>query len=340
MFFTFDAVAKAELELHFADEKLAELDKLAREEAQTKESLEQALQNYLNSHLKLQNRLESLKGKNKNVDELLDKLADRVVEHEELFEELEEKFDENAQKQIEKSIAKITKRALELDEEKFKNKFKEKLRMAGKDVEDEELEELEEIEDFEDFFEGLDDPEEGLMENNEEIDENGKQEKNKEDTLKKCGPMPLRPVPIGCSGPVCEDGKWEFSCPETDASPPVPTPKRSPPPSPTPSLPQPTPLPSPSTTSPQPSPVPAPEQIKINIINFGFSPQEIRIPQGSRVTWTNKDSTSHTVTSDNNLFSSSLLGNESQFSRIFNEKGSFSYHCSPHPSMTGKIIVE
>jgi len=37
--------------------------------------------------------------------------------------------------------------------------------------------------------------------------------------MKQCGPRPAMPTPIGCTGPVCEDGKWEFECEGEDSLP-------------------------------------------------------------------------------------------------------------------------
>ncbi|HIG94367.1 MAG: Blue (Type 1) copper protein [archaeon GW2011_AR13] len=79
----------------------------------------------------------------------------------------------------------------------------------------------------------------------------------------------------------------------------------------------------------------------IEINNFAFAPQELIVKVGSTVVWNNKDSVKHTVTSDSGTeLGSELLGNGESYSHTFNNVGTFEYHCTPHPSMTGKIIVE
>lgn len=78
----------------------------------------------------------------------------------------------------------------------------------------------------------------------------------------------------------------------------------------------------------------------IRIIAFEFSPQAAMIKKGTTVTWTNQDSVSHTVTSDSGAFASGQLSNGGTFSQTFNTAGTFDYHCSNHPSMKGRIIVE
>ena len=86
-------------------------------------------------------------------------------------------------------------------------------------------------------------------------------------------------------------------------------------------------------------------------IDQRFNPLNITIPVGADVTWINEDESEHTVTSGNvtnqvheriydGRFYSGILGSEDSFSHIFNEPGIYSYFCSPHPWMTGFVIVE
>jgi plastocyanin len=78
----------------------------------------------------------------------------------------------------------------------------------------------------------------------------------------------------------------------------------------------------------------------VEISGFAFVPSTLTVSVGTTVTWTNKDSVSHTVTSDDNLFDSGTLPTGATFDHTFDQKGTFEYHCSFHPYMTGKIIVE
>lgn len=82
-------------------------------------------------------------------------------------------------------------------------------------------------------------------------------------------------------------------------------------------------------------------QVKANTItiqNFTFNPSTLTVKQGTKVTWTNQDSATHKIKSD--TFNSSDLNQGDKFEFTFNNKGSFDYSCSIHPSMTGKIVVE
>ena len=73
---------------------------------------------------------------------------------------------------------------------------------------------------------------------------------------------------------------------------------------------------------------------------LSFKPSSLTISSGTTVTWTNKESATHTVTSNTGVFSSGSLTNGETFSFKFNSVGTFPYHCSLHSGMTGTIIVK
>ncbi len=80
---------------------------------------------------------------------------------------------------------------------------------------------------------------------------------------------------------------------------------------------------------------------QIEIKNFAFEPQNLKIALGDSVVWTNLDASVHTVTSDfENELDSLYLEKLKNYSYIFTKPGVYSYHCTPHPGMKGKIIVE
>ena len=80
---------------------------------------------------------------------------------------------------------------------------------------------------------------------------------------------------------------------------------------------------------------------EVLIDNFSFSPKTFTVPVGATVTWTNHDDVPHVVASINNQFEKSLALKAGQsFSRTFTTAGTYSYFCSIHPRMTGKIIVK
>jgi plastocyanin len=87
------------------------------------------------------------------------------------------------------------------------------------------------------------------------------------------------------------------------------------------------------------APPKAPET-EVVIDNFSFSPKTFTVPVGATVTWTNHDNTSHVVASADNQFKKSpVLKAGQRFSNTFATAGTYSYFCSIHPRMTGKITV-
>jgi plastocyanin len=82
----------------------------------------------------------------------------------------------------------------------------------------------------------------------------------------------------------------------------------------------------------------APTNIAID--NFSFTPREITVAPGTTITWVNHDDVPHTVVSPDKKFRSKALDTDDQFSFTFTDAGTYSYFCSVHPMMTGKIIVK
>jgi plastocyanin len=79
----------------------------------------------------------------------------------------------------------------------------------------------------------------------------------------------------------------------------------------------------------------------VTIQNFAFSPASITVKKGTSVTWTNKDSTTHTVTETDSQTGpdSGDLASGKSYSFTFNTVGTFQYHCSIHTDMTGTVTV-
>ena len=73
---------------------------------------------------------------------------------------------------------------------------------------------------------------------------------------------------------------------------------------------------------------------------FAFDPASVTIKAGESVTWTNQDPTNHTVTADKGEFKSSDIANGATFTFKFDTAGTYAYHCSIHPSMTGTVVVQ
>ena len=83
---------------------------------------------------------------------------------------------------------------------------------------------------------------------------------------------------------------------------------------------------------------PAPT-VDLNIAKFAFAPKEITIAPGTRIIWTNRDETPHTVTSNDKSFASKGLDTDDKFEHTFASEGDFNYICTVHPFMTGVVHV-
>jgi plastocyanin len=75
------------------------------------------------------------------------------------------------------------------------------------------------------------------------------------------------------------------------------------------------------------------------IDRFAFSPQEITVKPGTKVVWTNRDQTPHTVSSGDKSFASKGLDTDDTFEFTFTREGDFAYVCTLHPHMTGVVHV-
>jgi nitrite reductase (NO-forming) len=78
-----------------------------------------------------------------------------------------------------------------------------------------------------------------------------------------------------------------------------------------------------------------------------YTPAEITVSAGTTVTWTNDDSTIHTVTEGSPqggagatpAFDSSIIAPKATWDNTFDTAGNFDYYCTLHPFMTGKVTV-
>jgi plastocyanin len=82
----------------------------------------------------------------------------------------------------------------------------------------------------------------------------------------------------------------------------------------------------------------------VAIRDFVFRPDSLAVPAGATVTWLNCETPPqepHTTTSDTTgVWASPDLAPGARFSHTFAATGTFPYHCTPHPFMLGKIVVQ
>jgi plastocyanin len=115
--------------------------------------------------------------------------------------------------------------------------------------------------------------------------------------------------------------------------------------------------PEPPAAAPEPAPAPAPAEQPaqkrkkrttataaasgaVTIADFQFTPAQITISQGDTVTWTNNGPTAHSATAPDGSFDTGIFPAGQSRSHTFNDAGTFSYICTPHPNMHGTIVVQ
>ena len=78
----------------------------------------------------------------------------------------------------------------------------------------------------------------------------------------------------------------------------------------------------------------------IKIDDYTYAPMRIRVSTGAKVTFTNSGTQPHNAaSSDAGGWNTGLLANGQSASVTFNRPGTYTYNCTPHPSMIGHIIV-
>jgi plastocyanin len=101
----------------------------------------------------------------------------------------------------------------------------------------------------------------------------------------------------------------------------------------------------PQAASPPPAGVAAPvpaggrDTVTAAIQDFTFQPGRIEVDAGTTVVWTNGGQVSHSVTSEQGGFDTGLLEPAERRGLTFSKPGTYPFHCTPHPFMTGVIVV-
>ncbi|MCX5275380.1 cupredoxin domain-containing protein [Streptomyces virginiae] len=84
-----------------------------------------------------------------------------------------------------------------------------------------------------------------------------------------------------------------------------------------------------------------PGAVRIVIENFTFSPADLQVRPGAKVTVVNRDSASHTVTAtgDKPFDTGTISGGATATFTAPSTPGSYSYLCTIHPNMKGTLTV-
>ena len=74
--------------------------------------------------------------------------------------------------------------------------------------------------------------------------------------------------------------------------------------------------------------------------NKSYYPKINQAKPGDTVTWTNKDISVHTITSNDDLFDSGMMMPGDTFEQTFEDAGLYPYYCMLHPWMTGTVVIK
>ena len=78
----------------------------------------------------------------------------------------------------------------------------------------------------------------------------------------------------------------------------------------------------------------------VEIVEFNYEPEELTVPAGTTVTFTNQDAAPHTATADDDSFDTGRLAQDDAAEETFDEPGTYSYFCRFHVFMKGSVVVE
>jgi amicyanin len=78
----------------------------------------------------------------------------------------------------------------------------------------------------------------------------------------------------------------------------------------------------------------------VRIASLAFGSGEIHVKRGAKVQWVNGDQVQHSVSADDGSFESGLIDPGHTYERVFDRAGTYTYHCTPHPFMNGRVVVE
>ena len=92
----------------------------------------------------------------------------------------------------------------------------------------------------------------------------------------------------------------------------------------------------------EPSPEPPPggrDTVVAVVQDFLFRPSRLEVAAGTTIVWTNRGQVLHSVSANDGSFDTGLIEPGGQGAITFPRVGSFPFHCTPHPFMTGTVVV-
>lgn len=71
-----------------------------------------------------------------------------------------------------------------------------------------------------------------------------------------------------------------------------------------------------------------------------YAPLRIEVSAGATIAFTNRDQLEHTVTANDGSWDSGPIAAGATWQHTFDQPGTYAFHCTPHPFMTGVVVVK
>lgn len=80
-------------------------------------------------------------------------------------------------------------------------------------------------------------------------------------------------------------------------------------------------------------------QVSVDVVDKDFAPRVLTVNRGATVTWKFIGVLPHNVTDDRGAFASKTVLKGAEYSRTFDQPGTFYYFCTVHHAMLGTLTV-
>jgi plastocyanin len=88
------------------------------------------------------------------------------------------------------------------------------------------------------------------------------------------------------------------------------------------------------------APASATATVTVTIKDFKYAPQPVQAKVGDVIAWTNQDSAPHTATLDDGTCDTKTINAGAQAMLVFNTPGTYTYHCTVHPTQMKDYSIE
>lgn len=79
--------------------------------------------------------------------------------------------------------------------------------------------------------------------------------------------------------------------------------------------------------------------VTVGVYDNDYEPRDLTVRAGATVTWKFRGDAAHTVTEDQRVFDSGVLGRGDAFELKLDRPGEYFYFCTLHHAMQGKVTV-